>query len=88
MRRGDIIVNPWVSKDYCDGLNPMFATIYLGGNKSIDYLGRTHVWADKVYRENTEKRCPWKVIGHICLDEIIFSAIRNAVEGGSDAEVH
>ena len=79
MRRGDIIVNPWVSVDYCGELNPMYATIYLGNNYSLDYKGRKHTWADKVYKENAEMRCPWKVIGHIDLDDIIETAIRKAV---------
>ena len=80
MKRGDIIVNPWVSVDYCGELNPMYATIYLGNNFSLDYKGRKHTWADKVYKENAEYKCPWKVIGHIDLDDIIETAIRRAVE--------
>lgn len=80
MKRGDIIVNPWVSVDYCGELNPMYATIYLGNNFSLDYKGRKHTWADKVYKENAEYKCPWKVIGHIDLDDIIETAIRKAVE--------
>ena len=86
MRRGDIIVNPWVSVDYCGELNPMYATIYLGNNFSLDYKGRKHRWADKVYKENAEHRCPWKVIGHIDLDEIIETAIRKAVEDEPQTE--
>ena len=80
MRRGDIIVNPWVPVDHCGELNPMYATIYLGNNFSLDYKGRKHTWVDKVYKENAEKNCPWKVIGHIDLDTIIETAIRKAVE--------
>lgn len=86
MRRGDIIVNPWVSVDYCGELNPMYATIYLGNNFSLDYKGRKHTWADKVYKENAEYKCPWKVIGHIDLDGIIETAIRKAVEDEPQAD--
>ena len=85
-RKGDIIVNPWVSVDYCGELNPMYATIYLGNNFSLDYKGRKHTWADKVYKENAEYRCPWKVIGHIDLDRIIETAIRKAVEDEPQTE--
>ena len=88
MKRGDIIVNPWVSVDYCGELNPMYATIYLGNNYSLDYKGRKHTWADKVYKENAEMKCPWKVIGHIDFDRILETAIREAVqtEGASDGK--
>lgn len=86
MRRGDIIVNPWVSVDYCGELNPMYATIYLGNNYSLDYKGRKHTWVDKVYKENAEHRCPWKVIGHIDLDDIIEAAIRKAVDAEERSE--
>lgn len=80
MRRGDIIVNPWVSVDYCGELNLMYATIYLGNNYSLDYKGRKHTWADKVYKGNAKKLCPWKVIGHIDIDSILEMAIREAVQ--------
>ena len=50
MRRGDIIVNPWVSREHNGLLNPLYATIYLGDNYSLDYKGRKHLWADKVYK--------------------------------------
>ena len=86
MKRGDIIVNPWVSVDYCGELNPVYATIYLGNNFSLDYKGRKHTWADKVYRENAKKQCPWKVIGHIDIDHIIEMAIREAVQTERSSE--
>lgn len=84
MKRGDIIVNPWVSVDYCGELNPMYVTIYLGNNYSLDYKGRKHKWADKVYKENAEHKCPWKVIGHIDIDSILETAIREAVQTAND----
>ena len=80
MKRGDIIVNPWVSKEYYGELNANYATIYLGDNDSLDYRGRIHTWADKVYKDDPVKHCPWKIIGHIDLDNIIESAIREAVQ--------
>ena len=89
MRRGDIIINPWVSAYYSEELNAMYATIYLGDNYSLDYKGRKHKWADKVYKDNPERRCPWRVIGHIEIDNIIETAIREAVKGEkADAKIH
>ena len=72
MRKGDIVVNPWVSAYFNEELNPNYATIYLGDNKSLDYKGRVCKWADKIYKE-------WKVIGHIDLYGIAELAIRDAV---------
>lgn len=69
MRVGDIIINPYVSKDFDGELNPMYATIYLGDNKSLDYRGRVHTWADKVYRRGNKNE--WRVIGHVNLKRII-----------------
>ena len=80
MRRGDIIVNPWVSRYFNGKLNPNYATIYLGNNESLDYTGKTCRWADKVYKDNPDRYTPWKVIGHIDLDTIIETAIREAVK--------
>lgn len=79
MKRGDIIVNPWVSADYFGELNPLHATIYLGNNTSLDYKGKKHTWASKVYKENAENKTPWEVIGHIDIDHIIETAIRGAI---------
>lgn len=62
MKVGDIIINPWVSKEYDGKLNPMYATIYIGDNRSIDYKGRVHRWADKVCKELNERE--WKIVGH------------------------
>lgn len=75
MRVGDIIVNPWVDSDFKGELNPMYATIYLGNNESLDYKGRKHKWADKVYKNNPDKQTPWKVIGYIDLKRSIEFAI-------------
>ena len=79
MKRGDIIVNPWVSRDYDGRLNPMYATIYLGNNYSLDYKGRKHTWADKVYKENEKQKTPWRVIGHVDIDMWLFQQIFDAV---------
>jgi hypothetical protein len=79
MRRGDIIVNPWVSREHNGLLNPLYATIYLGDNYSLDFIGRKRKWADKVYKENNEKKTPWKVIGHVDLDSWLFKQIFDAV---------
>lgn len=73
MRIGDIIVNPYVSQMFNGELNPMYATIYIGNNRSIDYHGRVHRWGDKVYKN--EK---WRVIGHH--DFNLFQAISEVVE--------
>ena len=79
MRKGDIVVNPWVSTYFDGELNPNYATIYLGDNKSLDYKGRVHKWADKIYKDNPQKNTPWKVIGHIELYEVAELTIRDAV---------
>lgn len=79
MRKGDIVVNPWVSAYFNGELNPNYATIYLGDNKSLDYKGRVCKWADKIYKDNPQKNTPWKVIGHIDLYGIAELAIRDAV---------
>ena len=73
MKIGDIIINPYVSEDFGGRLNPMYATIYLGDNKSLDYKGRVHTWADKVYRHDNENE--WRVIGHVNLKRIIEDAV-------------
>lgn len=80
MRKGDIIVNPWVSRCFNGKLNPNYATIYLGNNESLAYTGKVCGWADKVYKDNPDRHTPWKVIGHIDLDTIIETAIREAVK--------
>ena len=73
MKVGDIIINPYVSKDFDGKLNAMYATIYLGDNKSLDYKGRVHTWADKVYRHDNKNE--WRVIGHVNLKRIIEDAV-------------
>ena len=83
MKVGDIIVNPYVSAEYDGKLNPMYATIYLGHNYSLDYKGRKHTWIDKVYSDKN-KHGAWKVIGHIDLHEIIYDAISSAVYNQND----
>lgn len=79
MKVGDIIVNPWVSEYFNGKLNPNYATIYIGNNRSIDYKGQKYSWGDKVYKHNPEEKTPWKVIGHIDIKGIIVEAIDDAV---------
>jgi len=79
MRKGDIVVNPWVSTYFNGELNPNYATIYLGDNKTLDYEGRVCEWADKIYKDNPKRETSWKVIGHIDLYGIAELAIRDAV---------
>lgn len=86
MRIGDIVVNPWVSTYFNGELNPNYATIYLGDNKSLDYKGRVCKWADKIYKDNHQKNTPWKVIGHIDLYGIAELAIRDAVSAEEIAD--
>ena len=61
---GDVIINPWVSKDYCGDLNPCYATVYIGNGVCIDYKGHKHRWlglnAKKPERE-------YITVGHIDL---------------------
>lgn len=73
MRVGDVIINPYVSKDFDGKLNPMYATIYLGDNKSLDYKGRVHTWADRVYRHDNKNE--WRVIGRVNLKRFIEGAV-------------
>lgn len=67
MRRhkGDVIINPWVSRDYNGDLNPCYATIYIGDGKCVDYRGRRHAWIglnDKIPERE------YKTVGHIDID--------------------
>lgn len=78
MKVGDIIVNPWVSRDFNGKLNPMYATIYIGNNRSIDYKGRVHAWVDKVYRDDLERK--WEIIGHCDPYVYLYEQIANAIE--------
>lgn len=88
MRIGDVVINPWISKTFEEGtLNPNYATIYIGNNKSIDYEGRVHKWGYKIYQTRKtdvfgkalppEKQTPWRVIGHVDLKDVIMVHIQN-----------
>ena len=77
MKVGDIIVNPWVSREFDGDYNAMYATIYIGNNQSIDCKGRKHTWVDKVYRDDNERE--WKVIGHCDIKGYIRKSILDAV---------
>ncbi len=83
MKKGDIIINPWVSK-YCNGLlcgdtlNPNYATIYLGNKKVLDYNGhiKEFRFSTKVNKNDPdEKEREWKVIGHVDIKSIILNAL-------------
>lgn len=60
--KGDIIINPWVSKEYCGDLNPCYATMYIGNGKCVDYRGVTHRWYG-LNDKNHERE--YKTVGHI-----------------------
>lgn len=75
VKRGDIIINPWVSIYFNDKPNPMYATIYIGDNRSIDFNGEVHEWADKVYKEDERRQTPWEVIGHVNLFSLIWGSV-------------
>lgn len=76
-RRGDIIINPWVSKEYCGDLNPCYATMYIGDGRCIDYRGRKHAWIG-LNDDNPERE--YKTIGHvdINLKQLIMDAIERS----------
>ena len=78
MRRGDIVINPWVSKEYNGKLNPMYATIYDRNNTTIDYLGRRHTWCDNLSKPETWER-EWRVIGNFDFQKAIKAHIEEAV---------
>lgn len=64
-RKGDVIVNPWVNREYNGDLNPCYATIYIGNGKCVDYRGVTHAWGG-LNDKNPERE--YKTIGHIDID--------------------
>ena len=72
---GDIIINPYVPKIFSGELNPNYATIYIGNNRSLDYRGKIHEWCDKIYKDDR-----WKVIGHH--DFNLRGVIEKAVKDG------
>ena len=68
LKVGDVVVNPWVSKEFNGKLNANFATIYLGNGKFVDINGRIVNWSldTKVnYYDDNELEREWRVIGHI-----------------------
>lgn len=62
LRKGDIVINPWVPKEYCGDLNPCYATVYIGNGECIDYRGKKHKWVGLNDR-NSERE--YVTIGHI-----------------------
>jgi len=73
MKIGDIVVNPFVSKDFDGRPNPMYATIYIGNDTLIDYLGRMHKWS--ALSQRWKDRDKWRVIGHYPIKEAICAEI-------------
>lgn len=84
MKKGDIIINPYVSKEFDGRLNPVYAVIYVkrdtrnGTIDCIDYEGKKH----KFYASKAEEE-DWKVVGHINFN--LYDAICNAIDW-SDAD--
>ncbi len=64
-KKGYVIINPWVSREYNGDLNPCYATIYIGNGKCVDYRGVTHAWVG-LNDKNPERE--YKTIGHIDID--------------------
>ena len=83
MKKGDVVINPWVSKTFNGYLNPMYATIYIGNNMSVDYRGRKHKWGDRISKPEKCER-EWKVIGHVDID--LFKMISDIVNEENLAE--
>lgn len=63
-KKGDVVINPWVSKEYCGDLNPCYATVYIGNGECIDYLGQKHSWVG--LNDGTGRE--YKTVGHIDLN--------------------
>lgn len=74
LKIGDVVINPWVSKEINGKLNPNYATIYLGNGKFVDCNGRIVEWCldTKVnqYDANEPER-EWRVIGNVNLKDTI-----------------
>lgn len=64
-RKGDVIINPWVSKEYQGDLNPCYATVYIGNGECIDYRGIKHKWCG-LNDKNPERE--YRTVGHIDLN--------------------
>ena len=79
LRIGDIVINPFVSKLFDGKLNPNYATIYIGNNRTVDYKGRLCRWASDIRTSKPE----WRVIGHhdFGLLEVISQAIEEDENG-------
>lgn len=59
MKRGTVVVNPYVSKTHNGKPNPLYATAYLSPHKTIDRNLEIQKWVADVRN--------WKVIGFIDL---------------------
>ena len=84
MRVGDIIVNPWVQKEFNGELNPNYATIYLGNKQCLDINGKIGHFAfdTKVNKwDKDEPEREWKVIGHVNLKDAILDSIKSKEAG-------
>lgn len=59
MKKGTVVINPYVSKTYDGKPNPLYATAYIDKHKSVDRNGKIHKWCDDISN--------WQVIGFIDL---------------------
>ena len=82
-QKGDIIINPWVSKVYNGDLNPCYATIYVGNGECMDYRGERHRWVG-LNDENSERN--YRTAGHIDLNlkDMIIAVLEADMKGEND----
>ena len=82
-RKGDVIINPWVSREYNGDLNPCYATIYIGDGRCLDYRGEVHEWGG-LNSKNPERE--YKTIGHIDTDlkRMLLEVLDGAKMDGGD----
>lgn len=59
MKKGTVVINPYVNKTYKGEPNPIYATAYLSPHKTIGRDGKIYEWTDDVRN--------WQVIGFIDL---------------------
>jgi len=74
MKKGDVVINPYVPRLFNGKLNPLYATIYVGNNQTIDYKGRKTGWSDRIANPRPGER-EWRVIGHVDLFQIIGNIV-------------
>lgn len=80
--KGDIIINPWVSRMYNGKLNPNYATIYIGNGTCIDYNWRKVKWCG--FNDANPER-EYKTVGHIDIDlKAMIENVLNEVESENE----